>query len=320
MEGDFLISILMTCYNHEQFIEDAIKSILGQTYNNLELVICDDCSSDDTVKIIEYYNDILMEHFPSYTFIKHNQNEGVTRSLNQMIYSSKGKYIKWASGDDILDARCIEKVVDYITSNANPDVIVANGYQIGANSRMDDLDIIKSIYYEPPDFSSNTLVNKLYQKNFIFDGGVTVRRSLFETFGYYDENIMVDDWYIYLLFATNGVRFDYLNEAVVYYRLNENSMTSLCNNLKLENRRYTLYFSYVYILSHFKGFVKKEMWADTTISLMLEELSYAKKMKLNRLRRTICKDLMLFRGWCYLSVSKKWYFIRNYFYILRRKF
>mgnify|MGYP002513053428 FL=1 len=86
-----LVSIIIPCYNHEKYIEECFKSLLDQTYQNIELLIIDDCSQDGSVKVIENWIERLKTRFINVFFIKHSVNLGVVKSVNQVIPVCKGK-------------------------------------------------------------------------------------------------------------------------------------------------------------------------------------------------------------------------------------
>ena len=91
-----LVSVLMSTHNSEKTIRKAIESIINQTYKDLEFLIVDDCSDDNTYKIIKDYS-------IKYNFIKIFQNEsniGLTKSLNKLIKNSNGKFIARQDADD----------------------------------------------------------------------------------------------------------------------------------------------------------------------------------------------------------------------------
>lgn len=102
-----LVSILMTAYNREKYIAEAIESVLQSTYNNFELIIVDDCSVDDTLKVASSFlkNDQRIKLF------KNNLNLGQFRNRNKAIQLANGDYIKFLDSDDKLMPTCIDKMV-----------------------------------------------------------------------------------------------------------------------------------------------------------------------------------------------------------------
>lgn len=112
-----LISVIMSNYNTpEDYLRDAIESVLNQTYSEFEFIIVDDCSSDNSLEIIKSYND------PRITVIKNETNLGITKSLNRALAVSKGEFIARMDADDICLSERFKKQVDYLKQH--PDTIV----------------------------------------------------------------------------------------------------------------------------------------------------------------------------------------------------
>ena len=104
-----LVSVVIPCYNHEKFVQDCIQSVIDQTYENIELIIIDDGSKDNSVKVIQELADKY-----GFTFI-HRPNKGLSATLNEGIRLSKGKYFSAIASDDILFLEKIEKLKEYKT-------------------------------------------------------------------------------------------------------------------------------------------------------------------------------------------------------------
>ncbi|MBT8125406.1 MAG: glycosyltransferase family 2 protein, partial [Gammaproteobacteria bacterium] len=114
------VSIGMPVYNSEKWIKSAIDALLNQTYPNIELIISDNASSDNTQDLCE----ALARENPCIVYHRNKSNVGVTENYNRVFRASSGKYFKWASGSDLLEPTFIEQCVKYL--NANPDVILVS--------------------------------------------------------------------------------------------------------------------------------------------------------------------------------------------------
>lgn len=108
-----LVTIVMSVYNGERYLNDAIRSMLNQTYKNFEFIIIDDGSTDNSLKIIEKYK----KEDKRIILIKNGINKGLIYSLNKGIDQSKGKYIVRMDADDISFAYRIEKQVEFMEKN-----------------------------------------------------------------------------------------------------------------------------------------------------------------------------------------------------------
>ncbi|QUA54039.1 glycosyltransferase family 2 protein [Aristaeella lactis] len=114
------VSVIMSAYNAQAFIREAVDSILNQTMGDFELLVTDDCSTDDTLKILKSYHDDRL------IVIENNKQQGLTANLNSMIERSSGEYIARLDADDVSDLSRLEKQV--IVLDSNPDIFMVCSY------------------------------------------------------------------------------------------------------------------------------------------------------------------------------------------------
>ena len=114
------VSVLMSAYNEEKYISEAIDSILSQTFSDFEFIIIDDGSSDSTVNIIKSYKDKRIK------LIENEKNLGLIKSLNKGLDLAKGEYIARMDADDISVVDRFQKQVDFL--DKNPEYILCGGW------------------------------------------------------------------------------------------------------------------------------------------------------------------------------------------------
>lgn len=107
------ISVLIPAYNHGKYIRDTIQSVLNQTFPDFELLITDDCSTDDTARIIRSFSDKRI------TGIFFDENKGTVRSLNYLLSIAKGEYIAVLGSDDVWEPDKLEKQINVLESDKN---------------------------------------------------------------------------------------------------------------------------------------------------------------------------------------------------------
>lgn len=112
MYGD-LVSIIMPAYNAEEYILESVYTVLDQTYSNWELIIVDDCSTDNTSQIILE----LIKSEPRIRLIKLRVNQGVANARNVALDSAKGRYIAFLDSDDLWKKHKLEHQIDYMATN-----------------------------------------------------------------------------------------------------------------------------------------------------------------------------------------------------------
>src|SRR5579859_1537102 len=102
-----LVSVICLCYNHRRFVKEAIESVLGQTYKNIELIVVDDCSTDGSVSVIK---ELIVQN-PVIRFIPLNENRGNCKAFNEGYKLSSGKFVIDFSADDVMVSGRIEQQV-----------------------------------------------------------------------------------------------------------------------------------------------------------------------------------------------------------------
>ena len=191
MKKNDLFSIIMPCYNGEKFLKQSIDSVLQQTYENWELIIINDCSTDASAKIISEFEDHRI------SLIDNLRNEGVAFSRNEGIRKAKGNFIAFIDSDDLWSKNKLFRQINYLSSGY--DICCSNYIQIDELGRfvreikdvavIDDKSMLKSNLI--PNSSAVYNVEKLgkfYQKKighedylmwlsiFKLHGGVTAYR------------------------------------------------------------------------------------------------------------------------------------------------
>ena len=114
------VSVIMAVYNCEKTVGEAIESILNQTYQDIQLIICDDCSVDNTAEIVQRYADANPEKI---VFICNKKNMKLPFSLNHCLEHATGKYIARMDGDDYSYPTRIETQVNYLKEHSDIDLV-----------------------------------------------------------------------------------------------------------------------------------------------------------------------------------------------------
>lgn len=108
-----LVSIIMPSYNCGEFVEETIRSVQAQTYNNWEIIFMDDCSTDDTVKLVSK----LKEKDPRIRLFQNQRNSGAAVSRNNALHEAKGRWIAFLDSDDLWEPTKLEKQVKFMEEN-----------------------------------------------------------------------------------------------------------------------------------------------------------------------------------------------------------
>ena len=119
-----IVTVLMTVYNGKNYLNEAIESVLCQTYNKYEFLIVDDASTDNSIEIINSYNDSRIK------LIKNKKNIGQTASLNKGLALAQGKYIARFDQDDVCLPKRLEEQVAFFNKNPTISIICSREYSI----------------------------------------------------------------------------------------------------------------------------------------------------------------------------------------------
>lgn len=300
-----MISICIPCYNHEKFINDCFESLMNQTYQNIELIINDDGSKDNSWFIIKENEATLKEHFEKVIIRKSDKNLGLTKTLNKLIPLCNGKYVKLLASDDFLDSKYIELMVEYMEKNEDTGVLFCNGICVKEESSYNNPLPIKRFYTEPVRIDDNNVTLQLYNSSFILAPGAMVRKKVYDVCGVYDEKIGIEDWEFWLRVAVSEkFKFDYLDEVLVYYRKNDNSMSSP-NGESADERRLKFYNAETQIIKKYAGYVEKEVAAKKMIGHIVYGERLAYKYKLVKNIKQTTEDYNKFSEWKYVPFKNK---------------
>ncbi|MDB1921705.1 glycosyltransferase family 2 protein [Clostridium tertium] len=216
-----LVSIIVPAYNHEDYISECIESILKQDYENIELIIIDDGSKDNTYEVICNYEQEIEEKLKNHIIIKKN-NEGVSKTINLGIEKSTGEYICIIASDDVMMKDRIKIQIEYMVKSHSR-VSCGNSYIIRNDRLTDELvitDVLKYKYYKGNQFYN------LIENYFISTPTAMIRRDIINEFGTFNPNFPIEDWPYYVDIASK-YNIDYIDEVLCAYRLHSsNSQTN----------------------------------------------------------------------------------------------
>lgn len=233
-----LVSIIACCYNHEKFVEETLDGIISQTYENIELIIIDDFSTDNSVTKI---NNWIKKHKHECLFIQNIENIGVVKTLNKALIKCKGKYFSMISCDDIYlpkkiesQIHCFEKIDDdYSAIYSDAYIIDKNSiYQYGTQISINQIN-------KP---SSGNIYEDLIRKdNFIPALSVIYKTEIIEELGYYDESLIYED-YDMLLRLSKQYKIYFQKEIECCYRQHQTNMNyNLDKPMFLDSKIKTLF-------------------------------------------------------------------------------
>ena len=209
-----LISIVIPTYNRGRYICNAIESCFTQTYRNIEVIVVDDGSTDDTRQRV-----LAGSLGRARYLIKEHSGAPATR--NRGIKEARGDYILWLDSDDVLLADTALRYVETLKTFPDADILYGN-LQI-TDSQLNDLRLL-----EYPDWygQNSALLARMLQQNSVPNPGTLVRKSLYSQFGGYDERFPRAHDYEWWCRIVKTARFKHLNQLVVKWRWHDTNMSS----------------------------------------------------------------------------------------------
>lgn len=205
------ISVVMTTYNHEKFISEAVESILNQTYEDFEFIIINDGSTDSTMDIIAQYDDPRI-------IVLTQENSGPSIAFNNGLDKSRGDYIALMSGDDVSFPNRLESQYHQIAAQ-DLDIIFSLPVIIGPNSNV--LNSIVCHWFFGSQFKSNEeLIREFfYRGNFFCASSAFIRRPVIEEVGYFERGlIQLQDFDYWLRACKLEKRFKIFTNPLIKYR------------------------------------------------------------------------------------------------------
>jgi len=232
--GRPLVSVAIPCYNHERYIQDCIKSVIGQDYENIELIIIDDGSSDNSVEKIKEMIPACEERFVHFEF-RHRDNKGLSATLNEAIEWCRGAYYSTIASDDVLLPKKTSTLLRYMEEDKDVAGIFCGCYILDGNGKkIDSLRAPEKLY---------SFEDIFFRKYNIIAPTQLLRLDCVQCVGGYPENLYVEDWYMWLALTEKGYKLRVVDGLLVGYRQHENNSSK--NALKMHDGRVEVlkYFS-----------------------------------------------------------------------------
>lgn len=267
-----LVSIAVITYNSARTIIETLESVNNQTYQNIELIISDDCSTDGTIAICQNWLSYNSNRFVRVEFVSANKNTGVSANYNRAEAACQGEWVKCIAGDDILMPNCIQDCMDYVTEHQDTIYLFGRCQVFGGTKEMQE-QVESQFRYDffelPLDQQYRRLI---YEGNCLPATTAFYHRERVKAIGVQnDERIpLLEDWPKWINLVKAGVKFRFIDKVLVKYRVSETSLsTSSVKSavyIKSEALLYKYYrFPYFYRQGDKKDAVLKLLQAEKSI-------------------------------------------------------
>ncbi|MRR80597.1 glycosyltransferase family 2 protein, partial [Bacillus anthracis] len=270
-----LVSVLIPTYNRPHYFEKALCSVLEQTYPNVEIIIGDDSTNDETEKVLQKY---LCKH-SNIIYIKNRSTFGQFENALMLLNKANGEYINFLMDDDLFHVNKIQKMMQYFLNDLDNEIKLVTSHRQVIDG---EGNLLPDVYSTMPLFDTDTIIEGIQlgnlvitnQKNYIGEPTTVLFRKsdLTEPYGMFDQrrylcNVDVASW-LSLLSKGKAV---YIAETLSYFRLHSNQQLNKSNQLMdgLED------FSHGIIAGEKYGFLSSEQELDKAITNFLD---YARRI------------------------------------------
>lgn len=203
-----LVSIVLPTYKRAHVLPHAIRSVLSQTYKNLELIIVDDNSPDNTAAVVKSFDDARIR------YVKNDPNLKLPRALNKGFSLANGAYLTWTSDDNVFAENAIEKMVDALQAN-HCEFVYADYYLFA------DLDAAGN----PLDAQHERLSSKLQlEKSNHIGACFLYTRKVYEEVGEYDPELFLVEDYDYFIRIAKRFSVCHIPEPLYFFRRHDDAL------------------------------------------------------------------------------------------------
>lgn len=245
-----LVSVPVITYNSAKYVLETLESIKAQTYQNIELIISDDCSTDSTVELCQQWINKNKERFVRTELITIDINTGVSANLNRAEAACQGEWVKPMAGDDLLLPTCIDNCINYVDATPNVVYLFAKIEAFGTNEKRNKYFTDKVFDYSFFDLDINEQLERLVFGDNCIPASTCFynRRKVLELGITNDERIpLLEDWPKWINVLNRGIKLYFMNQLIVKYRIHEESLSThsrASSRLMFSDYLFTLYYRY----------------------------------------------------------------------------
>ena len=234
-----LVSVIISTYNSACFIAETLDSVREQTWNEIELIITDDKSNDETLEVCERWLEKNNSRFIRTQIITSSTNTGVSANANRGLKAARGEWVKFLAADDALLPGCIEANMEYLRKNQQIKILFSNVCIYDNNflptnllhTTEDDSFDLKSIMH--PSRSAYSQYKMLLISDRIhYTPSVFMHRDTLLSLGGFDEKVkLMEDYPLWLKLTREGYKLYFMNVITVNYRRHSRAVNNKNQNV-----------------------------------------------------------------------------------------
>lgn len=216
-----LVTVVAICHNHENYVIETLMSVINQKYQNIELIIIENCCTDRSREKIEKW---VAESGESCKLVCNSESFGSSKNCNIGLKMANGKYVQFMACDDVLTTEKILRQVDFLENNCLVGQVCSNFYSMDGNGKFLG-NYFKEDFVFPDDVFSAIVSGYRSYSTIVHAGTVLFRRTVLQEIDGFDEGIMQEDLSLFLKLASSGFVYHFQNEMFYGYRILENSLS-----------------------------------------------------------------------------------------------
>jgi glycosyltransferase involved in cell wall biosynthesis len=212
------VTVILTCFNHESYLLQALEAVRAQTHRPVQLIATDDASTDRSADLIAGWLD---GNWPDATFVRHQENVGLTRTLNEALRNVRGDFVTISSADDWMEPARLERLVAAFEAAPDEVGLVYSGLRVVDGDGVE----IDRVHTEPGSAPSGWIFLQQLAMPRILTPTVMVRASVYEAVGGFTEGDVVEDYDMWLR-VCRAFQVLHVPEALVNYRWHRDNTTT----------------------------------------------------------------------------------------------
>ncbi len=236
------VSVITSVYNHEKYIEEAVRSVLNQTMPDLEMIIIDDGSTDKSYEICQ-----KLQNNDQRIRLKRQENQGQAKARNEGIKMANGEYLAVLDSDDFMDARALELQLKEFSLDESYDVIYT-----AINVVNDNKEIVKAVR-ENEEKQENFLAKMFFRNIMPNPHAILAKIKCFKN-NLYDEKFICAEDYSLMLILAHKYRFHYLDLPLRFYRRHKTNMSNDLKKQRDGELKVLRFFDFDHILQVIRSF------------------------------------------------------------------
>lgn len=224
-----LVSVVVTSFNSEKTLEETLESVKNQSYQNLELIVTDDLSKDNSVQLAQNWIAKNKERFAATHVVTTSKNTGVSANCNRGMRKATGNWIKLIAGDDLLLENCIYDNMSYLHDKPHISFLLSKLKLFHTGDNLADFKDNKWSFNSEEFFnkSAKDQLNHFLSGNSVWSISLIYNREDFLKLGGFDDSKrFIEDYPFYLKMTHHGYKVYLMDKFTVGYRLQEQSLSS----------------------------------------------------------------------------------------------